>query len=264
VDFNLLSLGKKMRGHFKIKGIILGMTPLLILANVLPNIVINTEIQINQNNTNSTLVFIPEKTIHISLYVFERTGNKKEIITVSYLEARKIYTSLLELRKEETAYSFSVKIQQLKKELSRILQQRHQQSSKIIEEINTILPYIKSKMQTQTSFFEKMKKSISTTQINITRFLCSVGSQGVGTILPPIQIPRPRLAGLWTGGDESSTSIISFLPYGGVTASGKQIGVALGFIGLGVSFAFPEAPVYMLFGYAIIIHITANSIETFP
>jgi hypothetical protein len=253
-----------MRGRFITRGILFGIITLLILTSVIPGFSIKTTIQTNEKNINTSPSLIPEKTVSISFYVFGRTGFEKQTQVVSSQEATKIYISLQELKQEGMTQLFGEKTHQLKKELTQSLKETHLFSLRIIEEINTILSPLRSKTLSQILFFEITKNNILMTQTNITRFLCGVGSQGVGTILPLIQIPRPRFLGLWTGSDESSTSIISFLPYGGATASGKQMGIALGFIGLGASFAFPEAPVYVLFGYAILIHITADSIETFP
>jgi hypothetical protein len=253
-----------MRGCFITRGILFGIIIILILTSIIPAISIKTITQTNEKNNSTLLPSMPEKTISITFYFFGRTGFEKQTQVVSSQEATKIYILLQELKQEGIAQPFSEKIHQLKKELTQSLKEPHFFSLRIIEEINTILPPLRSKTLSRILFFEKTNNNILTIQTNITRFLCGVGSQGVGTILPLIQIPRPRLFGLWIGSDESSTSIISFLPYGGATASGKQMGIALGFIGIGASFAFPEAPIYVLFGYAILIHITANSIEIFP
>ena len=79
-------------------------------------------------------------------------------------------------------------------------------------------------------------------------FLCSIAGSGKGLIFTPLIFPRPRLITLWSA-YSSAISIATNLYTGhGFVASGGQTGIALGFWGIGLSFAIPGEPAFFGFG----------------
>jgi hypothetical protein len=263
-EFTYNSPGKDMRGKLMKKEIIFGIIILLISTSIIPSISGNTGEPTKEKNIDVRPLQIAEKTTTITFYVFGQMGFEKHDVIVSVQEATTIYSQFQELMKEQMIRPLSGNAQRLKNEVKNSLDRTGLSSSRITEVLHALSPPFWIVTQYKIPLFEKIKNIIPTTTNNATRILCSVGSEGVGAILPPILIPRPRIIGLWAGNSDARTSIVSFLPFGGVIASGRQMGVALGFIGLGASFAFPTGPTYWLMGYAIMIRITADSLETFP
>ncbi len=117
---------------------------------------------------------------------------------------------------------------------------------------------------------EKSSDNADTTPLlgnRATSIFCSIASVGSGWVLPPVLIPRPRLMALWRGGSlfgEAYTYFGNMLTYTGYLAVGPQVGVTLGFTGIGLTFATPIGPVYGLIGYSLLTTVTANSIYSFP
>jgi hypothetical protein len=77
--------------------------------------------------------------------------------------------------------------------------------------------------------------------------------------------PRPRLFTIWAAYIDA-ISIASNLYTGhGFAAGGPQTGVAIGFMGIGLSFAYPGEPAFFGFGgYALAAFVGAEEIEIYP
>jgi hypothetical protein len=100
-----------------------------------------------------------------------------------------------------------------------------------------------------------------------TSFFCSIASAGTGRITPPVLLPRPRGILLWTGYEDPEfaiTSVGSLLINKGFFAYGSQHGIAIGFIGLGMTYGTPVGTVYGFTGYALYTSVTATSIDFYP
>jgi len=235
-----------------------------IVASVIPGFARNTDEQATTTNNSTLLVSSSEKTTAVSLYVFDRIGLIKQEVVVSSQQATELYQLFLQLEKEGIAHPFSMKTRQLKQEFISTLQGTTGVSHDVIRAMKAIAPPAWAGMQPSLSVSEKAPAGHSIETTNITRFICSVGSQGVGSELPPIMIPRPRIICLWAGFSDSATSIISFWPVGAATITGYQVGLAVGFIGIGAGFAFPSSPAYALYGYAVMIRVSGENIVEFP
>ena len=92
---------------------------------------------------------------------------------------------------------------------------------------------------------------------------CSIGSEGSGLLTPMFLLPRPRLATFWivTAG---ATSAANLLTTKGFYATGKHLGIALGFVGIGGCFAFPGAALYVIVGYALMASVVGDNIQMYP
>jgi len=97
-------------------------------------------------------------------------------------------------------------------------------------------------------------------------FFCSMAGGGSGVLFSPIMMPRPRLATVWSAYLDDTISIASNLYTGhGFAAMGSQLGIALGFWGIGLSFAIPGEPAIFGFGgYALAAFVGADDVETYP
>ena len=98
-----------------------------------------------------------------------------------------------------------------------------------------------------------------------TATFCSMGSGGRGGILPLFLLPRPRGIAVWSATEGVTAAAELLSPVGvGFMAEGAQSGLALGFIGLGLTFAYPGEIIYGFFGYALFTSLSADNIVFFP
>jgi hypothetical protein len=96
-------------------------------------------------------------------------------------------------------------------------------------------------------------------------FFCSMAGEGSGLLFPPIMIPRPRLITSWAAYIGANSMAANLISGHGFIASGPQFGIALGFMGIGLSFAIPGEPAYFGFGgYALAAFVGAEDVETYP
>jgi len=94
---------------------------------------------------------------------------------------------------------------------------------------------------------------------------CSLAGTGRGLIFTPIIFPRPRLLALWSSFSSAFSTAANLYTGHGFAASGSQTGIALGFWGIGLSFAIPGEPATFGFGgYALLALVRADDIETYP
>jgi hypothetical protein len=256
--------GKNMEGHFLRKELIVCVLFFCLVGSILPSLASITDDQARSIDTKTLLVPASESTTSVSLCVFTRTGPVKQDIIVSSHQATELYQLLLHLEKEGSAHPFSAKTRQLKQEFITALHATTSVSHEIIRAAKAVTPPAWTTIHPKVSFCEKTRSAHLINTTNITRYLCSVGSQGIGSELPPIMIPRPRIVCMWAGFSDSATSVISFWPFGAATITGYQVGLAAGFIGIGAGFAFPSSPAYALYGYALIIRVSGEHIEEFP
>ena len=90
-------------------------------------------------------------------------------------------------------------------------------------------------------------------------WFCSIGSGGSGGTFPLFLLPRPRGIAIWAA-DFAETAVGEFFLPLGFMAEGAQLGTMFGFIGIGLTYAFPEGSVYGFVGYAISVRVIADSI----
>jgi hypothetical protein len=253
-----------MEGHFLRKELIVCVLFFCLLGSIIPSLASITDDQARSIDTKTLLVPASEITTSVSLCVFTRTGPVKQDIIVSSRQATELYQLLLHIEKEGSAHPFSARTRQLKQEFITALQATTSVSHEIIRAAKAVTPPAWTGVHPQLSICEKTPSAHLINTTNITRYLCSIGSEGVGSAFPPIMIPRPRIVCLWAGLSDSSTSIISFWPLGAATITGYQVGLAAGFIGVGAAFASPSSPSYVLYGYALMIRVSGEHIEEFP
>jgi hypothetical protein len=93
---------------------------------------------------------------------------------------------------------------------------------------------------------------------------CSIASAGYsGAIFPLFLLPRPRGIAIWlTAG--GTTSVGELAVARGFVAVGPQVGTMFGFIGIGLTFAFPEESVYGFIGYAVSVRVFAENVQYIP
>lgn len=96
-------------------------------------------------------------------------------------------------------------------------------------------------------------------------FFCSIVGSGKGLLFSPIMLPRPRFASIWTSVINAESMAANLFTGWGFVASGPQNGIALGFMGIGISFAFPGQPAFFDFiGYALAVLVRAENVQNYP
>jgi hypothetical protein len=90
---------------------------------------------------------------------------------------------------------------------------------------------------------------------------CSMASFGKGIPIPLFIIPRPRVFLLWAGSEDSGTNVGGLISQNGFLASGTQIGVALGFLGVGITYSALGFTFYVFIGYSMFVFVSANEVE---
>jgi len=100
-----------------------------------------------------------------------------------------------------------------------------------------------------------------------TSYLCSIISSGSGKISPFFLLPRPRIILHWTGyqeNDPAITTVGGLISNNGFLAKGDQNGMAIGFIGIGVTYGTPLGTAYALAGYSLYTRISSDDIDFYP
>jgi hypothetical protein len=92
---------------------------------------------------------------------------------------------------------------------------------------------------------------------------CSVASGGQGIPFPLFLLPRPRGFVVWGGREICGTNVGNLLSGRGFIAVGPQSGVALGFIGVGLTYSAFGSTYYAFIGYSTFVYVNAYSIEWF-
>lgn len=114
------------------------------------------------------------------------------------------------------------------------------------------------------SYFQKIKTSSNydTTQSG-TMFFGSIFSAGLGQTFPIVLLPRPRAFLSWSG--VAITNAGSLNTNKGFIASGEQRGFALGFTGVGLTYAsYGVGKAYGLIGYSFYTTVNAEQMDYFP
>ncbi len=92
-------------------------------------------------------------------------------------------------------------------------------------------------------------------------FFCSMASGGRGIPIPLFLLPRPRGFVLWAGSDYCATQVGSLLMNRGFVGFGAQSGVALGFLGVGLTYSIGGFNLYAFIGYSTFTYVNAKMIQ---
>jgi hypothetical protein len=95
-----------------------------------------------------------------------------------------------------------------------------------------------------------------------TSIFCSIGSSGSGIVFPFVMLPRPRIIALWAA-SSAITTVANIFTSTGFIAGGAQSGISVGFMGIGLVFAFPGETIYGFVGYSLLTTVNADSIENY-
>jgi hypothetical protein len=242
------------------KILVLGIVILFIGTGIIPSIA--------EENTDE------QKTSKLIFYTFDRTGTKKCQADLSIQTAEEISGLFEELKEKITNDPYSDETQELKNGFVEMLDTNGLISKRITKEnVYSLLrprwlqntekkPLTKdsntesgTKKNDQSPLFSKNGKS----------YICSIVGGGYGLLYLPIMAPRPRFVSIWSSVIDAQVMAANLVTGRGFVASGPQIGMALGFMGVGISFAIPGQPASFGFGgYALAAFVGGDDIETYP
>jgi hypothetical protein len=99
--------------------------------------------------------------------------------------------------------------------------------------------------------------------VSASSLFCSVASGGQGIPFPLFLLPRPRGFVVWGGREICGTNVGNLLSGRGFIAVGPQNGVALGFLGVGLTYSAFGSTYYAFIGYSTFVYVNAYSIDWF-
>jgi len=227
------------------KYLVIGLFILLVGTSFLPSIGgIN-----NIDDVNSKITF----------YTFNRDGTKKCIAELSTYTAEEISELFDELKDKITIDPYSDETKIIKNEFVELLEKYELIPMDVSKaDVHSLLN--PRWQQQKTNFI--LPKPFSHTG---SAFICSMAGEGYGLLFTPIMLPRPRLTAIWSSVIDAESMAANLLTGWGFVASGPQFGIALGFVGIGISFAIPGQPAFFGFGgYALAAFVGGDNIETYP
>jgi hypothetical protein len=203
----------------------------------------------------------------VTFYTFDKTSTKKckvELPTVVVEDISRLFESL---KKGITNDPFSAETESLKNDFVEILDKNNVFPRSLTKDdvISLLNPWWNSWCEDNNPF-SRDKVLPAQYSHRGSAFLCSIAGGGGGLMFPPIMLPRPRLATVWAVYTSYAGTVASNLYTGhGFAAIGPQFGMALGFWGIGLSFAVPGEPAIFGFGgYALAAWVMADYVENYP
>jgi hypothetical protein len=200
-----------------------------------------------------------QDTSKLTFYTFDRAGTKKIKAELSTDVAKDISELFDELKEKIISDPNSDETQILKNEFVEMLDTNGLISEKIPKDY--VFSLLKPRWQ-QNSGKKVLPGPFSHTGSS---FICSIAGGGYGLLFIPIMIPRPRLATVWSSVIDAQSMAANLLTGWGFVASGPQFGIALGFMGIGISFAIPGEPASFGFGgYALAAFVGGDDVDNYP
>ncbi len=242
--------------------------------------------KIRVNNENQDTSFI-------TFHTFDKSGSKKCGVELSYNAVEEISSMFEDLEHKIINEPFSSETKALKSDFVDLLESYDlfpagMSKNKVLSLLNPSWlswfekrPYFKTSKALKTGFFnifnvlgnlqrffvssdiiESLVRYPEPSSAAADAFLCNIISWGVGVPIPLFMLPRPRGIALWYAPKESLTNVGQLVIASGFQAKGTQYGIALGFVGLGLSFAVLGEFLYGIIGYSVYVYINADEITS--
>lgn len=261
-----------MINKFYRKTLVFGLTILFIFGAILPSINgelsrINTQNKIIKNQDISSLTF----------YTFDKTGSKQQNVNLSKDISEEITNKIEELKYQTINNPLSEKTRILKQDFIETLDTFGLIPDGLTKDY--VLSLINPKWQNwfnnkpNPNFKEALYSSLKPF-LNIPFFknnnallvdwniLCNMASGGAGIPLPLFMLPRPRGIALWFS-SSGITYTSSLLIGKNFVAYGSQQGMAIGFVGVGLTGSFYGMTGYIFLGYAAYTMMQAEAFESY-
>ncbi len=246
------------------KTLVIGILVLLIGAGIIPTI------SGDYNNNQDTF--------SLTFYTFDKTGTKKCKVEISTDSANIISDMFEELKYKITSDPTSDETKSLKNDFVEILDSYGLIPQGLSKDY--VFSLLNPRWLRNTGNNNPFTKdSVPSSRVSTVRngilpgpyshtgsaAFCSLAGGGGGFIFPPVMLPRPRLATVWAAYLGGVITAANLFTGHGFVAYGAQFGVALGFMGIGLSFAYPGEPsVFGFGGYALLAMVGAEDVESYP
>jgi hypothetical protein len=259
--------GKEMKEIKYKHGIIVGIAVLLLATSIAPLSQGQTPTATEQKNITSIPVVSTEKTSTMSLTVFGKKTIEKQDIQLSTADMQRIYEKYQELKTAMSANPFSQKTFSLQQDFLSLLEEKQALPQGVQK--SQLLALIQPSITPPAH----LRAGITPFGSKAAEWTCTFLSEGSGTVLPVIILPRfipilltpiPRVFLRWNV-KEGFTSCGGLRSGTGFIAYGQQKGVALGFWGIGLTFSLPPLMnMYGIIGYALYATVSADRIDHYP
>ncbi len=250
-----------MKGNIIKIGIVFGLIFILLTTTVTPGSSDQLNSLIEKKNDTTIHIQPNEKNSRVSLCAFGQPNLKKQDMFLSPDDATQIFNLLDELKSEMTQHPFDQKTTILKHIFVDLLAEKQL----IPDDETSKEAYLALLSPKCLDRIQNIRGTPSLSQPfdnRGTSALCSLGGEGSGLLIPLFLLPRPRIAMLWIG--TGLCTAANLLTGKGYIAGGAQAGFALGFMGIGLSYAFPGYTLYGFIGYALLASTTAEQVEHYP
>jgi hypothetical protein len=228
-------------------------------STILPTIVRSTTI--NPTPSESTKQG-NNQNVTVTFYTYDRTSTQKHDTVLSLKDAEELYSLMKKWKDATSVEPQYTDTYQDKQNVLHALEDKGILSKKSADDMIDACeqPNNLPRIFSSKDFFSHsplVKGNRATVSF------CSIGSEGSGLLEPMFLLPRPRLVTFWIA-TSGATSVANLLTAKGVYATGKHLGVAFGFIGIGGCFAFPGAVLYIIVGYALLASVVGDNIQLYP
>ena len=207
-----------------------------------------------------------QDTISLTFYTFDKTGTKECKVEISTIAANVISDTFEELKYKIINDPVSSDTKILKNDFVELLDSYDLIPQGLSKDsiVSLLNPRWQQHIENNNWYSKNNILSMQSPNIGSAVF-CSVAGSGRGLIFTPIIFPRPRLFTLWSSFSSAFSTAANLYTGHGFAATGSQTGIALGFWGVGLSFAIPGEPAFFGFGgYALLALVSADDIEMYP
>jgi len=265
------------KNKFFKKTLVLTVIALFFCVNVIPCI---NAIEKNMSEQDSDIVINPlnsmisDYTASLTFYTFDKTGKKQNSAELSSDVALEIKNVFDELNHKIVYEPNSIETQELKNEFINLLDEnglipKMQPKDDVFSLLNPTWLKLASDNYNlkarNNPFSDVLIKPFFSSNFGTSVF-CSISSVGSGIMMPLFMLPRPRAVAVWASSSYYGgiTSVANLFTGRGFLAGGAQVGLLLGFMGIGLTYAIPGYTVYGFIGYSLFAGVTADIMEFLP
>jgi len=211
---------------------------------------------------NITFQHMNQQTATVSFYTFDKTRTQKHQIVLSLDDAMELYTLVKEWKNAKITKPQSKDTDQLQRQLLGALDKFGMQLKDAMVEVIHALSIPKNFQENSTAS-SQTSCLLSVYGNQGTVLNCSISGNGSGLLIPMFLFPRPRIATFWIA-TSGTTFAVNLDTMKGFNATGPHLGIALGFIGIGISFISPGASHYVVVGHALKALLFGKNVSAYP
>jgi hypothetical protein len=211
---------------------------------------------------NTAVQQMNQQTATVSFYTFDKTRTQKHQIVLSLDDAMELYTLVKAWNDAKIVSPQTNDTSQLQRQLLKALDKYGMLSKDAMAKVIHSLSIPKNFQENSTAS-SQASCLLSVYGNQGTVLNCSISSNGSGLLIPMFLFPRPRIATFWIA-TSGTTFAVNIDTMKGFNATGPHLGVALGFIGIGISFISPGASHYVVVGHALKALLFGKNVSPYP